>query len=73
MTTNNLLRDYITRHPSPESEIVRILRKNLDTKMSPQMLILLKSSPKKCYFLAEYCNLQKNIGSIEDSMNVTNW
>jgi hypothetical protein len=24
-------------------------------------------------FLAEYCNFQKNIGPVEDSMNVTNW
>ena len=38
------------------------------TKMSPQMLILLKSSPKICYYFVKYCNLQKNIGPIEDSM-----
>jgi hypothetical protein len=34
------------------------------------MLILHQSSPKKCHFLAEYCNLQKNIGPISDSMYV---
>jgi hypothetical protein len=31
---------YDSKHPSHESQIVRILRKNLVTKMSPQMLIL---------------------------------
>jgi hypothetical protein len=36
--------------------------------MTPQMLILPESSPKICYFLAKYCNLQKNIGPVEDSM-----
>ena len=32
------------------------------------MLILPESSPNKCCFLAEYCNFQKNIGPVEDSM-----
>ena len=32
------------------------------------MLILLKLSPDIYHFLAEYCNFQKNIGPIEDSM-----
>ncbi len=36
--------------------------------MSPKMLILLKLSPDIYHFLAEYCNFQKNIGPIEDSM-----
>jgi len=36
--------------------------------MSLQVLILPESSPKKCYFLAEYCNFQKNIGPKKDSM-----
>ena len=38
--------------------------------MSLQMLILPKSSPNIYHFLAEYCNLQKNIGPVEDSMDV---
>jgi hypothetical protein len=48
---------------------VRILRQILDSILSPQTLILLKSSPDIYHFLAEYCNLQKNIGPIEDSMS----
>jgi len=32
------------------------------------MLILRQPSPKKCCFLAEYYNFQKNIGPISDSM-----
>jgi hypothetical protein len=57
-------------HPSHKLQNARILRQNLVTKMSPQMLILLKSSPKICHFLAEYCNFQKNIGFVADSMYV---
>ena len=34
------------------------------------MLILPKSSPGIYHFLAEYCNFQKNIGPVEDSMAV---
>jgi hypothetical protein len=47
---------------------MRILREILVTILTPQILILPKSSPNKYYFLAEYCNLQKNIGPVEDSM-----
>jgi hypothetical protein len=36
--------------------------------MSPPMLILPESSPDIYHFLAEYCNFQKNIGPISDSM-----
>jgi hypothetical protein len=70
MTTNNLLRDYVARHPSHEPQIVKILRQNLVTKMSPQVLISPKSRPDIYHFLVEYCSLQKNIGPIEDSMSV---
>jgi len=52
---------------------VKILRQILDSILSPQILILLKSSPDIYHFLAEYCNFRKNIGPVEDSMNVTNW
>jgi hypothetical protein len=38
--------------------------------MSPQMPILLKSSPDIYHFLAEYCNFQKNTGPKSDSMTV---
>ena len=62
------VRDYTTRHPSPESQIVKILHQNLVIKMSPQILILCKSSPDIYRFLAKYCNFQKNIGPVEDSM-----
>jgi hypothetical protein len=34
------------------------------------MLILRQPSPDIYHFLAEYCNLQKNIGPTEDSMTV---
>ena len=37
--------------------------------MSPQMLILPESSPNIYNFLVEYCNFQKIIGPVEDSMN----
>jgi hypothetical protein len=36
--------------------------------LTPQILILLKSRPDIYHFLAEYCNFQKNIGPISDSM-----
>ena len=36
--------------------------------MSPQILIMLKSSPDIYHFLAEYYNFKKNIGPVEDSM-----
>jgi len=36
--------------------------------MSLQMLILPESSPNIYHYLAEYCNFQKNIGPIKDSM-----
>jgi formamidopyrimidine-DNA glycosylase len=38
--------------------------------MSLQMLILRQPSPDIYHFLAEYCNFQKNIGPISDSMSV---
>jgi hypothetical protein len=47
------VRDYTTRPPSPESQNVRILRQNLDTKMSPPMLILLRLTTKEHQFLAQ--------------------
>jgi hypothetical protein len=34
------------------------------------MLILSQPSPDIYHFLAKYCNLQKNIGPVEDSMDV---
>jgi len=37
--------------------------------MSPQMLILRQPSPDIYHFLAKYCNFQKNIGPVEDSMS----
>ena len=39
--------------------------------MSLQMLILRQPSPDIYHFLAEYCNFQKNIGPISDSMYVS--
>jgi len=36
--------------------------------MSPQMLILHQSSPKKCRLLGHGNDFQKNIGPVEDSM-----
>jgi hypothetical protein len=50
-------------------QIVKILRQIRVTILTPQILILPKSSPKICCFLVEYCNLQKNIGPTEDSMS----
>jgi hypothetical protein len=38
--------------------------------MSPPTLILPESSPNIYQFLAKYLNLQKNIGPVEDSMDV---
>jgi hypothetical protein len=38
--------------------------------MSPQIPILLISSPKKCRFLGRRRDFQKNIGLVEDSMTV---
>jgi len=55
---------------SHELQNVRIFRQNLVTKMSLQMLILRQSRLNIYHFLAEYCNFQKNIGPIEDSMAV---
>ena len=37
--------------------------------LSPQILILLESSPNTCSFLGQGCNLQKNIGRESYSMN----
>ena len=39
--------------------------------MSPQILILYKSSLDIYHFLAKYCNLQKNFLFVEDSMAVS--
>jgi hypothetical protein len=37
VSVERLRHDVTIRHPSPESQNVRILRQNLVTKMSPQM------------------------------------
>jgi hypothetical protein len=39
--------------------------------MSPQMLILPESGSNIDQFLAEHYNFQKNIGPVEDSMDVS--
>ncbi|MHC4087850.1 MAG: hypothetical protein ACYSU5_21990 [Planctomycetota bacterium] len=48
VSVERLRQDVTIRHPSHEPQIVKILRQNLVTKMSPQMLILPESSPRKC-------------------------
>ena len=61
------------KHPFHESQKVGILRQNLVSVLTPQILIMLKLSPDIYHFGAEYCNLQKNIGPISDSMNGTHF
>jgi hypothetical protein len=56
------VKDCTTGHSYSDSQIVRILRKIHVTILSPQTLILLKSSPNIGR------NSQKNIGPVEDSM-----
>ena len=53
---------YGSRHPSTQSQKVRIIRHNLVTKMLPQMLILRQPSPNKCRLLGHGRNFQRNIG-----------
>jgi len=55
----DLAEDYTTKHTSSESKIVKILHQNHVSKMSPQMLILHQSSPKKCRLLGHRLDYQK--------------
>jgi hypothetical protein len=59
---------------SHELQKVRILRQNHFSKMSPQMLILLRSITNEHQFFAEKHNFSKNFSQFSDSMTgATSW